>query len=205
MLCSIQNKFIRKTIQWSAVILMVFLLSSGLPAVDTEAAQDDVVAMVNEEPIYHDAFIDRLLKAFGQQTIEEMINEKLILQEAERQGIEVSQKEIDAEFAKIREQFITEEQWEEALASSGITAVDLRRQLEIELILYELLGDQLAVSESEINEMYEIYSEQYGDVDEDLLRAHIAEQILGEKFQEAVNNLLVELRQEAEIEVFLSN
>lgn len=131
-----------------------------------------------------------------------MIGEKLLLQEAKTQNIVASSQEVDSQLAMIMAEFSSEEEFQQALAQSNITKQELRENLEKQNIFIQLA--QISVSEEEIMLLYEdqmVEQEDtppYEDV-KPLLRQYIEQQ----KLAEILPVILEELREKAEIQIFI--
>jgi len=138
---------------------------------------EDVAARVNGEEIsradldaqvealkeqYPDMFTGadgegRLLE-FQQRLLDNMINNVLIRQAAEERGIEVTDAEVDAEIENLKTGFETDEQFEQALAQSGMDLEALETQVREGMItdrLIATLSEDVEVGEAEIEEYYE--------------------------------------------------
>ena len=106
------------------------------------------IALVNGEPISWAAFQENvyanlryqemmgarvnplLVEAVKYSTIESLINQTLLMQEAKKQKIKVSRKEIDAKLNAIKENFSSPKEFQEQLRSSGLTEAQLRGYLK---------------------------------------------------------------------------
>ncbi|MDP4009149.1 MAG: SurA N-terminal domain-containing protein, partial [bacterium] len=82
-----------------------------------------------------------------------MIGERLLLQEAKTQNIVASSQEVDSQLTMIMADFSSEEEFQQALAQSNITKQDLRESLEKQNIFIQLA--QISVSEEEMMLLYE--------------------------------------------------
>ncbi|MDH7500571.1 MAG: peptidylprolyl isomerase, partial [candidate division NC10 bacterium] len=95
------------------------------------------------------------------QILEGLIDRRLQLQEARKQGISVSPGEVDAylEDLKKSNQIESEEAFRKALAIEGLTLEKLRRDVEEHLIFLRIVGKEVRskviVSEPEVRKAYE--------------------------------------------------
>ncbi|OJU85538.1 MAG: hypothetical protein BGO11_00055 [Solirubrobacterales bacterium 70-9] len=90
----------------------------------------------------------------------EVLNTAAILGEAEEQGVKVTQKEIEAEIAKVKkESFPTEKKWQEFLKESHYTEEIVEQKVELQIvstkIQEKITNETPPVSEAEIEEYYE--------------------------------------------------
>lgn len=112
------------------------------------------VAIVNGKRITRREFVSRLEQVTGEQVLSDLINERLIGQAAKKAKVSVTPAEVDEEVEKLREQIGPS--FDSVLAQYGMTIEDLRKNMELNLLVYK-------VSTKDIN------------VTEDALRAHFEE------------------------------
>lgn len=99
---------------------------------------------------------DRLAK-IRQNIVNRLIEEELIRQEVERQGVQVTKEEVDAEFERYKGRFKSEEQFNNFLKHGRTTVEEIRARLERSAALNKLLTKigALAVTDEEIQKAYE--------------------------------------------------
>ena len=155
------------------LILAVAVLVAGCGA--------NVVAVVNGESITQKEFDDRLamvvanfeaqgLKFEGEQgkeflahikdsTLEQMIDEVLLLQEGKNLGLEPTDKEITDEIKGFKESFGSEGEYRKFLAANGLSetkVMDLvRQQMIIDALIDHINQDAKDVEEAEIKAYYD--------------------------------------------------
>jgi len=71
--------------------------------------------------------LSKLKPMLRQQAVAALVNQELLQEEADKEGVSPSSDEIDAELEKIVAQFPTREQFDTQLAQAGVTDADLRR------------------------------------------------------------------------------
>ncbi len=178
----------------------------------------EVVAKVNGEEIKSDEIksVQQMLSQQGQEISEEnaldqLINQKVIFQEVEKQGYSVSNEEAEA---VIEEQISAQggslEEYKQELENQGVSYDEQLENIKKELAAQNYLadninGDSIEVTDEETEQYYEMYKNQESDSEEELpsfdeLEAQIIAALQQQKEQEAVNSLIQELRQDAEIE-----
>jgi parvulin-like peptidyl-prolyl isomerase len=94
------------------------------------------------------------------QVLENMIEEKLLEQEAKKLGIQVTEKDVDAGIEGVKAKFnLTDEQMVEVLKKQHLTPQTFREQWRRQLLANKLIGTQvlgqIAVTEDEIKKYYE--------------------------------------------------
>ncbi len=119
------------------------------------------VATVNGEKITQAELNERLMQQAGKEVLDQMITEKLILQEAKKKGIKVSEKEIDKKIEEFKKRFPDEKTFRAQLKENNMTLDFLREQLKLQLILEKILKDKIKVSEEEVKKYYKENKEMF--------------------------------------------
>jgi foldase protein PrsA len=153
-----------------------------------------LVALVNNKPITRLALVKQLEKESGEATLENLIVKELIMQEAKKKGVSVSEDDIQKEIEGISE--IIEAQGEtldNALAMQGQTLEDLRDNIRIQKTAEQILKDEITVTNEEVISYFEENSALYEDQEfadlEGQIREQLSQQKLQTKFAELLENL----------------
>ncbi|MCW3489898.1 SurA N-terminal domain-containing protein [Dethiobacter alkaliphilus] len=154
------------------------------------------------------------------QAVEVLINEQLLLQEAENKDIQISQSEIDEHIDQMKSGFEDEGQFEEALAAQGVAIEELADLIREDMLIQAVFAEAVPnisvseddVTDEEINEVYEQQKQMAEAQGMDLppleeleaeIEAFIIQQMQEAEEQQAIENLLAELRESSEIEINL--
>ena len=120
-----------------------------------------IIAFVDYRPITRFALYNQLDQKFGDGIKEQMISEALIKNEASKRGVSVSEDDVNAEFKKYEDQLGSKDALESALKAQNIPLDDFRNQLKIQLLIKKMFGQNVSVTDEEINQQYEQNKEQY--------------------------------------------
>ncbi len=151
----------------TAVMAAACLLAGPVTgtAQDSPAAETDTIAVVNGTPITRQTFDSEFqaamerMAAAGQtpsgiqgmllrkQVIDSLINEELLVQESKKQGIQVSSDQVNGEIERIKSQFPSEEEFDNALEQRQMTGEDLREKLERRQAIQTLLEKEVPIGE----------------------------------------------------------
>ncbi len=147
--------------------LKIYLLSIGvlLMAVAAMAERevvDRVVARVNDEIILYSEFSERfnpVMEEYGrflegadlqkgknelkENVLDQIIDEKLLLQKARLEGITVSDEEIDQGIGEIRNRFPTEMEFKDEIARQGLTGGNFRENIKDQLKVIKLINEKI--------------------------------------------------------------
>ncbi|HXT01507.1 MAG TPA: SurA N-terminal domain-containing protein, partial [Elusimicrobiota bacterium] len=103
-----------KTISASLVLLLAAAAAAAVPA-----GGDQVLVRVNGVPIRQSEVVERLLKRYGAQAVDEMIDETLLRQAAKSAGVTADDKEVNRRLTKLQEQFGSRELFISQLEQAG--------------------------------------------------------------------------------------
>ena len=100
------------------------------------------------------------------QILNQLIDEKLVNQEADRLKLEVTEKEVARATREVRDRAqLTEEQFEQALAEDGMTIESYQEQLRAEMKKMRLIDQEIKakvhVTKKEIDEYYKKHKSEY--------------------------------------------
>ena len=136
-------------------LLTAAVLMLGLSALATAARAQQVVVIVNGEPITA-LDIEQRTKLnqlsthkipSRQEVLDELINEKLKVREAKKLGLEIPSSEIDTAYASVASRMrLTPEQLTEQLAKSGVNAATLKGRLKADMTWPQLVRGRFQAS-----------------------------------------------------------
>jgi hypothetical protein len=177
----------------------------------------NVVATVNGEEITSEevvavqqSFLQQGQQVSEEDAIEQMINQKVLYQKVQDEGISVTTEEVESVI-------------EQQLAMQGATLEDFKQQIETQGASYQdqiqniknqiatqkylenaLEGQEFEVTEEEANEFYEMYKQQSSEEipSYEELQPQIIATLEQQKQQEVVNSLVQKLKADADIKYF---
>jgi len=186
-------------------VLIIFLALVSLAAFLFNIKNLFIAAMVNGRPITHRSLTRKLERQVGKQVLEGLITQTLVRQEAKQQKIEISQEKVKEQINQIETQLKNQgQELDTLLATQGQTRKSLGEQIELQLMVEEILGKQVSVSEEEVKDYFEESKEQFveGTTFEDQ-KENLKEQLRQGKISEKFQPWLEELRGKAKIYYFL--
>lgn len=165
---------------------MVAALVVGLLIVGgawTLRAQGDahVVARVNGEVITKDDLYDAMFRQVGRQMLDELITIRLIEQEADARGVNITQEDVDAELEEIAAQVGGFGQLQFILMQQGFDLDQLAEQIRINMKLEALIAPEIEVTDEEVRQFFDENTDLFAQ--EEMVRAR---------------HILVDTRDEAE-------
>jgi len=136
-------------------LLTAAVLMLGLSALATVARAQQVVVIVNGEPITaldieQRAKLNQLSTHKAptrQEVLDELINEKLKVREAKKWGLEIPSSEIDTAYASVASRMrLTPDQLSDQLAKSGVNASTLKARLKADMTWPQLVRGRYQAS-----------------------------------------------------------
>lgn len=181
--------------------------------------EDQVVAKVNETEILGSEFnstymqIKVRLHQFRQdisdlellrdQTLDILIDQELLIQEADRLGIEVTEEEIEKQFSEAKEE-AGQERFTSFLEQYKMTEKDFKDQLRYSMLHEKYITTEIPdieITEEEIKENYDKLKDQIEDFpDLEEVEEQLKSDLMNQKELELVQDKIDQLRKEAEIE-----
>lgn len=125
-----------------AIIILLYIFRSQF-----------VAATVNGQPISRAAYNTELQKEAGQKSMDALVTKMLVLQEANKQNVTVSDKEVNDQIATIKQQLAKQgETLDQALKSQNLTQSDLQEQIKISQLIQKMLAKNTKVTDKDISD-----------------------------------------------------
>lgn len=190
----------------SAIILCLvigFLVGNRIYKSDQEA-----VASVNGVKITKEQLYNEMLKSNGEQTLDILISDQLIQIETAKQNIVVTDEEVQAELQNYYDYYGGEEAFNEALAGSGYTLDEVKKQIENELSVRKILEPQITITDEELKSYFETNKAQFAqdeqEPDFEESKDKVREALLQEKLQTQYDTWLQSLYDQYTVENYLA-
>jgi parvulin-like peptidyl-prolyl isomerase len=171
----------------SLVLAALAALASGCGGSSPGSLPEDAVAVVAGRPIDRqalDATVERALsrlkaqgqrppaagsdqyRALQQSALQYLVQRAELAEEAERLGVVVSDKQVQARLAEVKRQFFagSEKRYRQALEAQGVTEAELRDELRAQLLsegLFEKVAAGVKVSPADIAAYYDSHASEY--------------------------------------------
>lgn len=145
----------------------------------------------------------RLEKAYGTQTLDDMVNEKILDGAITKAGITVDQTKIDKQMADLETQFQATGGLDEALKQRGLSRPDLIKQVKTQLAVEELLADKMTPTEAEIQKEFDDNANTlYQSKKLDDVKSAITDQLKDAKLRDAFLTWFAEVKKAATVKSF---
>lgn len=164
-----------------------------------------VPAVVNGSPIYSWQYVKVLNQTAGKQVMDQLVVEKLIAQEADKQKVTLTNEEVDAEFARLDKQFESAGGLDAFLATQGLAKADIRNQLELNLKVQKIVAGQVNVTDEDVSKYYAENKADYKDLKADEAAVQIKQMLADQALQQQVGTWIQDLRSKAQVTLNLPN
>lgn len=159
-----------------------------------------IVATVNGEPITRWELNESIRQRYAAQTLDTMIDERLILSESRKKNVYVNPEEIEKQIKELEGRMQGKSSLEEALALQGLTADMLRRQIEVQLSINKLFEKEASVSSQEIDEYIGKNKDMFRTAtDPAKMRDEVTSMIKQQKVSDLFDTWFTDLRKQAVI------
>ncbi len=160
-----------------------------------------IVAWVNNKPIFRANYVKELETQAGSQILDTLITKSLIVQEAKKQKIKVTNEEVEKELKIVEE--LAEQQGltlEELIEFQGITKNQLVEEIKLQKMIEKIVGKEVQISDDEVNE----YIAENGEIlpeslSSEELKETVSNQLKQQKLTEKVRGWISKLQQEAKV------
>ncbi|KKS12787.1 MAG: PpiC-type peptidyl-prolyl cis-trans isomerase [Candidatus Daviesbacteria bacterium GW2011_GWB1_41_5] len=174
----------------------------GLALLVTYKKEWFIAATVNGAPISNFELLSRMNQQFRSQTLSQMVNEKIILDEAGKNNITILGTDVDSKIAEVEKNVGGPQVLDSMLAQQGQTRESIKNQIKIQLIIERLYANEATISAEEVDKFLEQNKDSLTATDsadqkkeaEDTLKQQKLSQIFNEKFQK--------LKDSAKIQIF---
>ena len=148
-----------KVTKYSLLVLLILVFFVIIDFGVQYLNNDYSAAVVNGERITEREYFYRLDQAYGSAIVSQLIDEALVRQEAENEGVIATEEEIDEQLAEITEQVGGEEQLNLSLETYNLTMEDLKRQIELDVLTRKMIEPTLDYTDEDVKAFFEEYSE----------------------------------------------
>lgn len=173
------------------ILALIFYLSKG----------QFIVATINGQPVWRLTLIRELEKQGGKKVLDSLITKTLILQEAKKQKVSVTDEEVNKEISQIEETVKSQGQnLDQLLIAQGMTKNDLIEQIRTQKLVEKIVGKDIKITDEEIKNYFEENKSSFPkdkkleEVEED-----IKKQLEQEKLSEKIQTWIQSLRDAAKI------
>lgn len=187
-----------------ALVLALVVLALGALLYNNKSLF--IAATVQGKPIYRWEIVKVLESQLGEQALNNMIEKRLVQNEAAAKNIVVSEDEINIKIATIQDGIVQGGQtMEQFLEQNGMTETDFRDQVRHIALIEKLMQDKVTVTEEEVTQYIEENKENFPEItDDEQGRSLVRESLKQTKMSQEYYNYIAELRTTGNVNVLIN-
>lgn len=164
-----------------------------------------VAAVVNGQPISRLEVVSQTEKQAGKQALSTLVRNSLIEQEAKKNNVSISDKEVSEEIKKLEGTLSKQGQkLDQVLQVQGMTREDLNKLIKLDKLVAKMVGKDVTVTDKEVDEYVEKNKDLLPkDQDPKTFRQGVAEQLKQQKTNEKVKTWLEDLQNKSKVIYFV--
>ena len=190
-----------RRLPWVRVAIIVVLL--GLVAWFISNKGLFVAAVVDGRPIFRWQLNSVMKARYGAQTLDSMISQVLIDQEARKSGVTVSKTDITTKEADLVKSLGSNVSLDDVLKYQGMTKADFEDQLKLQLTVEKLLGKDITITDTDIDNYIASNEATLTATTEAGLRSEAKQAIFSQQMNEKLQTWFAGIKAKASILNFL--
>jgi foldase protein PrsA len=165
-----------------------------------------VAAVVNGQPISRLSVVQESEKQSGKQVLTTLVRNSLIEQEARKQNVSVSDKEIDDEIKKLEGNLQKQGQkLDQVLSMQGMSKEDLRKLIRLDKLVGKMVGKDIKITDQQVADYIDKNKESLPQgQNEAELKNTVKEQLKQQQLNDKVRTWLEDLQKNAKITRFVN-
>jgi len=183
------------------VALIVVVL--GLVAIFVSNKGLLVAAVVNGRPIFRWQLNSVMTSRYGQQTLDSMISQALIDEQARKAGITIAAADIAKKESDLVKSLGGNVSIDDVLKYQGMTKADFEDQLRLQLTVEKLLGKDITITDADVDSYIATNQATLTATDEAGLREEAKQAIFSQQINEKLQTWFSEVKTKAKILRFL--
>ena len=188
----------RKYVIVAAIIILLGVLLYSFRALF-------VAAVVNGQPISRWEVMSQAEKQAGKQTLDTLVTNALVEQEAQKKHVTVSDSEIDSQIKTIQSSLSKNGQTlDQVLVSKGMTRDDLRKLIRLDKLVEKMAAKDVKVSDKEVQDYIDKNKDSLPQNQTDSqLQTTVRQQLQQQKANDKVQAWLANLQKNAHVTYFV--
>lgn len=197
------NNFSDKVINFrKSKIFYIALVAAALGLLVIYKKSWIIAATVNSSPISNLELQMRLNQQFRTQTLNQLINEKIIFDEAAKNNVAVSNTEVDKKISEIEAGVGGAQSLDAMLSQQGQNRRSIRQQIKLQIVIEKLYTKEATVSAEEVSKFIEENKEQLRATDSASQKKEAEDAIKNQKLSQIFSQKFQNLRTKAKIQIF---
>ena len=142
-------------------ILAIGALVAAFFAGSTFFKNSEAVATVDGEKITKEALYDEMESQYGASILDSLITNKLVELEAKKEGVQVTDAELEAELDAFIESYGGEDTFNSALEYNGMTLDVFKKDMKNSMLIEELLAPEVEITDEDMQTYFDENKEEF--------------------------------------------
>ncbi|KAA0545422.1 foldase [Bacillus sp. BGMRC 2118] len=151
--------------RWGLVVVSAVIVVGVIVSV-LLTTKTEVVAKVGSDSISKEELYDAMVMQYGADTLDKLISDRIIELEVKKEKVTATDEEVGDELQSLIESYGSEESFNEALATSGLSLSDAKKEIKTFLLTEKLLSERVTVSDEEIKTYFEENKDEFGQAEQ---------------------------------------
>ena len=147
--------FIMKLKKMFRYVALPTALAAMLAGCSGDKVENEVLATIGDTEILYTDLADQLIELQGKDTLETMITNEIVKQEAAKAKVEVSEEDIEEEYKNYINYYGGEESFKSMLQMYGMSADDVRKDIENSLLTEKVIASTIEVKDEELKTYFD--------------------------------------------------
>ncbi len=192
-----------KVSKLSSRLLPLSLIVVGIALLTYKVGPYFVPAIVGTTPVTRFEIWSRQDNTYGAQTLDDLVNEKILNSAITKSGVKVEQAKVDDQIKSLESQFESLGGLDAALEQRGMTRDELTKQVKTQLAVEEILKDKVNPTDEEVKKAFdEAAKTTYKDKKLDDVKDQVRDELVQAKLVEAFRDWFEMVKAEAKLKNF---
>lgn len=139
----------------SSRVLSLALIVLAIALLTYKAGPYLVPAIVGTTPVTRFQVWNRLEQSYGSQTLDDLVNEKILDDAIAKSGVKVDQSKVDDQLKQLEDRFQSTGGLDAVLTQQGMTKDELTKQIKTQLAVEEILKDKITPTDEEVKKAFD--------------------------------------------------
>ena len=158
-----------------------------------------VSATINGQPIFGWELEQAMMSRYGSQTLDALISERLVANAAQKAGLVITQKDVDAKITDLMKTLGPNVKLDDLLAYQGVTKDEFESQVKLQLTIEKLLGKNIKISDSDIANYIATNKDTLTATDDAGMKAEAEQALFSQAVSQKVQPWFNDLKQKANV------
>lgn len=190
---------VKRKVNFQKKLFIYLAIAIGLIGLLYYFKNQFVVAWVDGRPISRASYVAEMEQLAKKQALDSLITKQLILKEAAKQKVSVSEDELNQAMQQIEDRAKAQgSSLDEILTTQGLSRVAVRQEVRLQKLLEKMVGD-IAVTDEQIQNYWDSNKAMFPGQTLDQVKDQITNQLKQQDLMNKVQELISRLQSQAKI------